>query len=107
MEKTKSEILELLSKEDAVLLYFSTVSCSVGESVEIKVRDLLQTRFPKIKFESVDINFQGDVAGHFSAFVEPTILVFFDGKESIRKSRSFSVVELETSIERLYQLFFE
>lgn len=107
MSHSKSEILELISKEEAVLLYFSTTSCSVGEAVEPKVRELLGSKFPKIKFRLVDINFQSEVAAHYTAFTEPTVLVFFDGKESIRKSRSFSVSELDESIERLYQLFFE
>lgn len=107
MTQSKSEILDFISREDAVLLYFSTTSCSVGEAVEPKVKELIASKFPKMKFESVDINFQADVAAHFSAFTEPTVLVFFDGRESIRKSRSFSVSELEENIERLYQLFFE
>ena len=107
MTKSKTKILDFISKEEAVLLYFSTASCSVGEAVEPKVRAMIQNKFPKIKYESVDINFQAEVAAHFSAFTEPTILVFFDGKESIRKSRSFSVTELEENINRLYQLFFE
>lgn len=107
MAQSKSEIIDFISSEDAVMLYFSTTSCSVGEAVEPKIREMIASRFSKMKFESVDINFQADVAAHFSAFTEPTVLVFFDGKESIRKSRSFSVSELEESIERLYQLFFE
>lgn len=48
-----------------------------------------------------------DVSAYYNAFVEPTILVFFDGKESIRKSRNVGIEELSTSISRLYKIIFE
>ena len=107
MPHSKTEILDVINSKEAILLYFTTASCSVGEAVEPKVKELIQRNFPKIHFESIDINFDAEVAAHFNAFTEPTVLVFFDGKESIRKSRSFSIAELEENIRRLYQLFFE
>jgi thioredoxin-like negative regulator of GroEL len=91
----------------AVLVYFSTQSCNVGEALEPKVKDLIMNRFPKIEYYSVDINFSPEVAAYCSAFVEPTILVFFDGKETIRKSRNIGIYELEETIKRPYQLIFE
>jgi thiol-disulfide isomerase/thioredoxin len=98
---------DILTKEPAVLFYFSTISCSVGEAFEPKVKNLLLNRFPKIKFFNIDLNMAPKVAAHYSAFVEPTILVFFDGKETIRKSRSIGIYELEEAIKRPYKLIFE
>ena len=107
MPPSKSEILDIIHSKEAVLLYFKTTSCSVGEAVEPKVKTLLEQRFPKMHFKSIDMNFDAEIAAQFNAFTEPTVLVFFDGRESIRKSRSFSIAELEENIRRLYQLFFE
>jgi thioredoxin-like negative regulator of GroEL len=91
----------------AVLVYFNTQSCNVGEALEPKVKHLLNTHFPKINMYTVDLNFSPEIAAYYNAFVEPTILVFFDGKETIRKSRIIGIYELEEAIKRPYQLIFE
>lgn len=98
---------EIITKKLAVLVYFSTQSCNVGEALEPKIRNLINVKFPKIEFYNVDLNFSPEVAANYNAFIEPTILVFFDGKETIRKSRSFGISELEQSIKKYYQLIFE
>ncbi|WP_162880016.1 thioredoxin family protein [Lutibacter oceani] len=104
---SSEELNEILATQLAVLLYFSTASCSVGEAFEPKVKMLINSKFPKIKFYNVDLNFSPKIAAEHSAFVEPTILVFFDGKETIRKSRNISIYELEEAIKRPYELIFE
>ncbi|MBI9040557.1 co-chaperone YbbN [Lutibacter sp.] len=104
---TINDATSVLNTETAVLIYFSTISCSVGEAFEPKVRKLLATKFPKVKFYKVDLNLAPEVAASYSAFVEPTILVFFEGKETIRKSRTIGIFELEEAIKRPYELIFE
>jgi len=98
---------EILQTEIAVLLYFNTTSCNVGESLEPKVKNLLNSNFPKIKFYTIDLNFSPEIAATYNAFVEPTIIVFFEGKETIRKSRNIGIYELQEAIERPYHLIFE
>ena len=112
MNETKSinsieELEKVLKSEIAVMLYFNTISCNVGESLEPKVKNLIKNNFPKISFYTVDINFSPEVAAKHSAFVEPTILVFFEGKETIRKSRNIGIYELQEALERPYKLIFE
>lgn len=108
----KNEICSLENFKDtlkeniAVLIYFSTNSCSVGEALEPKIRNLIKTCFPKIKFHIVDIHKFQEIAANYNAFVEPTILVFFEGKETIRKSRNIGVSELHKAILRPYKLIF-
>lgn len=97
----------ILRETKTVLLYFSTNSCNVGEALEPKVYDLLNTNFPKIDFYKVDMNFSPEIAAKYSAFTEPTILVFFEGKETIRKSRNIGIYELQSAILRPYKLIFE
>ena len=96
-----------LDTNSAVLVYFSTNSCSVGEAFEPKVKSLVSSKFPKLKLYNIDLNFSPKLAAEHNAFVEPTVLVFFEGKETIRKSRNISIYELEEAIKRPYQLIFE
>ena len=97
----------ILLETTSVLVYFSTNSCNVGEALEPKVQNLLNTDFPKMGFYKVDMNFSPEIAAKYSAFTEPTILVFFEGKETIRKSRNIGIYELQSTILRPYKLIFE
>ncbi len=97
----------ILKKEIGVLFYFSRVTCNVGEVLGPKVQQLLQNNYPKIPFYFIDMDKTPTISARFSVFVEPTILVFFEGKETIRKSRIVSIGELSDSIHRIYSLAFE
>lgn len=90
-----------------VLFYFSTLNCSVGEALEPKVREMIGQNFPKIKFAWIDMNALPEVAARNQVFVEPTVLLFVDGKEYLRKSRNFHLSDLDQAIERIYKLAFE
>lgn len=103
VEESKKIILD----NKGILIYFSTLKCSLSEALEPKIFDLIQSNFPKMVFYFVDINKFPELAAHFSVFVEPSLLVFFEGKESIRKSRAIGIEELSSSIARLYKLIFE
>lgn len=67
---------------------------------------MINNRFPKIHLCFVPLESNPEIAGAFQVFVEPTILVFFEGKESIRKSRNLGLNELNAAIERPYDLIF-
>ena len=90
-----------------VLLYFSRPACNVGEALEPKVIKLLEEKFPKIPFYFVNMDLTPIIPVKHSVFVEPTIIVLFEGKETIRKSRIISINDLSNSIERIYKLAFD
>ncbi len=90
-----------------VLFYFATTSCSVGEALEPKVQKLLIRNIPKLEYCSIDMNLAAELSAAHQVFVEPTILLFLEGKEFLRKSRHIGLVELDMSIGRIYDLAFE
>jgi thioredoxin 1 len=47
------------------------------------------------------------LAAQNRVFAAPTVVVFFDGRETIRKSRAFGVDELKSEIQRPYSMMFE
>jgi thioredoxin-like negative regulator of GroEL len=100
------EFEKVISDNLGVLVYFSTLKCSVGEALEPKVLGLIKKDFPKIVTYFVDMNEAPTLAAQYSVFVEPTILVFFDGKETLRKSRHISIHDLSNSISRIYKIAF-
>jgi len=75
------ELQTNISNNLAVLVYFNTTSCNVGEALEPKVEALLNTFFPKIKMYTIDLNLFPELSAAHNAFVEPTILVFLMEKK--------------------------
>ncbi len=106
MEETKS-LKTLIETEPAVLVYFKNDNCGPCLVLRPKVQELIEAEFPKLKFIVVDSVEQPELNGEFQVFANPTLLVFFDGREYIRKSKYVSIAELQSEIGRLYGMMFE
>ena len=101
------ELQNKIDSEKGVLLYFSSDSCSVCKVLKPKVAELLHEKFPLMQSLYVDTEKSPVISGQFRVFTIPTILIFFEGKEQVRYSRNISMQQLETSLERPYELVFE
>jgi thioredoxin-like negative regulator of GroEL len=103
--------LELLKEkvagEEGLLIYFSNESCSVCKVLRPKVSELLSHRFPKLSSYYVDIDKSPLLSGQYRIFTIPSILIFFQGKEYFRFSRSFGLHQLLEAIEKPYYAVFE
>lgn len=97
---------ELISKEDALLIYFSHENCNVCKVLKPKIFTMIGKEFPQIKVCYSDTEKLPEIAGQNSVFTVPTILVFLGGKEYIRSSRNISVSVLEDQIRRPYEMMF-
>jgi len=100
------EFLKLKDEEPALLAYFSTENCNICKVLKPKIAELIQTEFPRIKLIYIKSDILPEVAAQNQVFAAPTILVFFEGKEYIRKSRNIGIVELHHEIERPYLMMF-
>ncbi len=100
------DLLKELRDKDAVLIYFSAPGCNVCKVLKPKLAELLTEKFPKIQRLYVDIEKSPLIAGQFTVFSIPTILIFFEGKEFIRESRNIGLNQLNTTLGRPYSLLF-
>jgi len=99
------ENIEKSIKENlGVMVYFSAPSCNVCHALKPKLLEAVEGNFKEIVVESVDISIDEDIAPHFGIFAIPTVLVFLDGKEFLRKSRHMSVDEVISDIKRPYEI---
>lgn len=103
LEEFKKEV----DDNQAVLAYFSTDSCSVCHVLKPKVEQMIGANFPQIKVLYIPSDQQPEVAAQNHIFAAPTILVFFEGRETLRKSRAFGIDELKAEIQRPYALLFD
>lgn len=102
-----NQFIDLIGQYDSVCFYLSTKDCNVCKTLKPKIISLINNRFPKISFCYIDVGLSKEIAGQLSVFSVPTIIFYFDGKETIRVSRNVNLDELKLQIERFYDLFFE
>lgn len=100
------EFEELKQIEKGFILYISDGTCKVGVNILPKLEKILAENFPQLKIFQVYTSLTPEIAAQLSIFVIPTVLVYFDGKKTIQKSRSFSLEELQNEIGRYYQLLY-
>ncbi|MEA1892538.1 MAG: thioredoxin family protein [Campylobacterota bacterium] len=102
--QTIESINETIDENLAVMVYFSAPTCNVCHALKPKLLEALELNFKEFKVESVDISIAEDIAPHFGVFAIPTVLIFLDGKEFLRKSRHMSVDEVMREIKRPYKI---
>lgn len=95
---------ESIESELAVAVYFSTPNCGVCHALRPKVEELFSNEFPAIKFVHIEIDKSPGISGEYGVFSAPTLLVFFEGKEFLRKVRLMGIQELQQKIERPYNM---
>lgn len=105
--KNYSDFQEIVKNNIAVCFYLSTPECNVCKVLKPKVIEMIKTEFSQIHFYYIDLNEAKEVSGQLSVFAVPTILIYFDGKETIRASRNIHINELHKQIKRYYQMIFE
>ncbi len=99
-------IKQQIEQKPALALYFSAPTCNVCHALKPKLFGVLEENFKELELVSIDVSKEQEIAAHFSVFTIPTLIVFLDGREFIRKSRHMSVDEVVAEIARPYEIMF-
>ena len=99
------ELQQRLANEPFVVTYVSRPDCGVCTALKPKVREMIG-EFPEATAYYVNLDLFPEAAGSYSIFTIPGILLFVDGKETIREARYVSAPDLEHQMNRLYELKF-
>jgi thioredoxin 1 len=97
----------VVDENEAVLAWFTTEACSVCKVLKPQVAHMASEYFPKIKAVTIQSDQLSELAAQLRIFTAPTVVIFFEGRETIRKSRAFGIDELKAEIQRPYSLLFE
>jgi thioredoxin-like negative regulator of GroEL len=97
-------IHQTLKENLAVMLYFSAPTCNVCHALKPKLLEALSENFASFEVISIDVSTDADIAAEFGVFAIPTVLVFLDSREFLRKSRHMSVGEVISEIKRPYEI---
>jgi thioredoxin-like negative regulator of GroEL len=102
--QTIENINQTINENLAVMLYFSAPTCNVCHALKPKLLEAIKTNFEKFEIVSIDTSVEQETSAYFSVFTIPSVLVFLDGKEFLRKSRHMSVDEVMWEIKRPYEI---
>lgn len=104
---SREKLLELLAQLPAAAVIFTGPHCGICHAVTPRLEELLAKHFPRLTFLRVDIERIPDAAAHYQVHAIPSLLFFFEGRESQRFVRAFGIEEVRAAIERPYRLLFE
>lgn len=105
MNHSLDNLKQQLNQQPLSVLYISMPNCSVCHAVEPKVEKLIST-LPSIKMTSIDASQIPDIAGEYSIFTAPVVLLFSYGKELYRQARFIQMDELEHQLKKYHEFIF-
>ncbi|MFO8042276.1 MAG: thioredoxin family protein [Alkalispirochaeta sp.] len=99
------ELKQIIAEKPFVVAYFSRPDCGVCTALKPKVRDMVGA-LPEAQAYYVNLDELPEAAGEYSIFTIPGIVLFVDGRETIREARYVSADDLESKMHRLHSLRF-
>ncbi len=103
--KTKEELHKLINDNDMILVYFGSNLCDVCNAMKPKIEKLL-LKYSKVKSVRVEVENSVELSANFNVFTIPVVILFIQGKETIRRARIISIENLEQEVSRYYELFY-
>ena len=97
------KIKEIINQDEIVLGYFTTTNCSLCKDLYPKIENMLED-YPKITGIKAESDIDQRIVGEYKVFMVPTVILFIQGKETIRLSRNISVSELKSKIDRYCEM---
>ncbi|OQY37003.1 MAG: hypothetical protein B6229_09015 [Spirochaetaceae bacterium 4572_7] len=99
----KDEMDRVIKEDEWALFYLSRPECGVCGSLLPKIKDISK-KYEKLNTYYVDLNKDETISGQYSIFTIPAVVVFTNGKESIREARQISVGDIDSKLERIASL---
>ncbi len=95
-------IHDFLQAHQLSFLYISRQNCSVCHGLLPQVQQMME-KYPEIKMGHIDADEVMEVAGRFSVFTVPVLLLFVDGKEYVREARIVHMDLFNEKINKIYE----
>lgn len=105
LENQLENVNKAIEENTMVLSYFTTKDCNLCKSLYPKIETLLKD-YPEINGLKIETDEDPSFVGTYKVFLVPTIILFINGKETLRESRNVSVFELDGKIKRYYDMLF-
>lgn len=95
-------VMDFIQKNQLSFLYISRPDCSICHGLLPQVQQVMM-KYPKIKLGHINAEEVMEIAGRFSIFTVPVLLLFVNGKEYIREARIVHMDLFDEKINKIYE----
>ncbi len=99
-----SQIENLKKEQKSFAVYFSAPGCGVCTALKPKITALFQQQFPKLGFYDINTAEHPEIAAQAGLFANPSLLVYINGQEALRRSRNISLSDVAAVLQRYYDM---
>lgn len=103
---TLEYIKEIVRNEKFVLIYFESRLCGVCTVIKSKLQEIL-TKYPNIIVSYMEVEKYKDIAAYYNFFTAPGLIVFIEGKETIREAGIINVDDIDLKLSRYNEMLQE
>ena len=104
--KKNDNIDNLINENIITVIYFTGTECGACEVIKKRIEEILK-EYSNVNCYEINGEENVDIAARYGVFSLPIVLLFVEGKETIRVGRNIDFLEFERSIERYNSLLFE
>lgn len=95
-------VMDFIQTHQLSFLYISQPNCSVCHGLLPQVQQLMM-KYPELKLGHINAEEVMEVAGHFSVFTVPVLLLFVDGREYEREARIVHMDLFDEKVHKIYE----
>ncbi|WP_300382177.1 thioredoxin family protein [Clostridium sp.] len=92
-------------KSKITILYFSGATCGACEVIKRKINKIL-VDYKEVNFIEINGVEEKEIAAKYDVFTLPLVILFIEGKESLRIGRNIDILDFKNSIDRYYNLLY-
>jgi thiol-disulfide isomerase/thioredoxin len=95
-----------IAAQPLALLVLTTPDCGVCNAIKPNLADLA-ARYDLLQLRYLDVSEVPQAAGRFEVFAVPVLILYVQGRESVRFARHFGMGEVEAAVSRYASLLGE
>lgn len=100
---TKEELNLAIKEKELLVVYFTGSACGACEVIKQKVESIL-AQHPSVKGIEVNGAVYPELATEYEVYALPIMLLFVQGKESLRLGRNLDLLDFERKIARYEEM---
>ena len=102
---TKEELDLMVQENELLVVYFTGSACGACEVIKQKVESVLETH-PQVKGIEVNGAKYPVLATAYEVYTLPIMILFVQGKESLRLGRHLDLLEFERKLARYEEMIY-
>lgn len=102
---TDINLLEPMKSSGALLILFGGEHCGVCQGIKPQLVQMLEQQFPDMTGVYIDCKQSPEICAQHSVFTLPVVQAYIDGMKIAEFGKSFSLKQLQQTIDRPYRMW--